>query len=181
MRLFIAFSLNQTFKSTLYQATNPLRSTIKATWVAPQNYHITIQFLGEIASKMVPVIDAKLSEVETLPQPLMCVFQSIAYFPNQNRPKALIVTLLKNPALELLAHTIQKKMTEIDLKPDCPFAPHLTLARFKHDFRIDGMLPGIVLVNQLQNIARFALIQSILSSVGPTYQEIKTYTLEKGS
>jgi 2'-5' RNA ligase len=181
MRLFIAFPLEENFKESLYQFANPLRATMKATWVAPQNYHITIQFLGEVGPAMVTVIDKKLSEIQSNLQPFMCCFNNVSYFPNINRPKTLVVSIQKNPSMELIASIIRQKMKEIDLEQTSPFTPHLTLARFKNNFGIGGMIQGLASINKTQNISRFALIQSLLSSNGPTYQELRTYSIEKGS
>jgi 2'-5' RNA ligase len=181
MRLFIAFPLKDTLKSSLHKIAYPLQNIMKATWVAPQNYHITIQFLGEVDSKMVPVIDKKLTEIQSVFIPFICHFSTISYFPYPNRPKALIVSIIKNPSMELLAQKIQSKMKEIDFIPNSPFIPHMTLARFKNNFGIGPLIPGLVPINKSQEISRFALIQSILSSDGPTYQDLKTYSIEKGS
>lgn len=181
MRLFIALPLEEEWNQSIFQLTNPLRNSLQATWVAPHQYHITLQFLGEVETTMVKVIDQKLSEVcSMIENPVKCCFQSVTYFPDYNRPKALVLSLIKNPILEILSQLVQKKMTEIDLPRKSPFILHVTLARFKQPFRPTGALPVIPFVKMLE-INRFAFIQSTLNSSGPIYTEIKSYSLVKGS
>lgn len=180
MRLFIAFPLEKTFCSSLYQKVLPLQKTLKANWVVPQNYHITIQFLGEVEPNMVNVIDRKLEEIPSQPLSILCKFTSVSYFPNPNRPKALVVSIEKNLSMDLISKKIHDKMKEIDFPITSPFIPHLTLARFKNNFGSGGLIP-VVPVSQFQEISQFALIHSVLSSEGATYQEIKIYSIKKGS
>jgi 2'-5' RNA ligase len=180
MRLFIAFPLQDSFRSSLYQKISFLQKTMKATWVSPQNYHITIQFLGEVEPGMVQVIDNKLREIPSLAFSIVCKFTSVSYFPDPNRPKALIASIEHNISMDLIAKKVHDKMKEIDFPIKSPFIPHLTLARFKNNFGAGGLIP-VIPISQFQEISQFALIHSILSSEGPTYQEIKTYSIKKGS
>lgn len=181
MRLFIALPLEESLNQSIFQITTSLRSSIRATWVAPHHYHLTLQFLGEVDPQLVKLIDQQLSDIPKLEKPITCCFQSITYFPDQNRPKALVLSLLNNPILMMLGQTIHQKMTEINFPPKSPFVPHVTLARFKQYFGPGRSLPGAVSVFKTIQIHRFALIQSTLSSTGPTYSEIKSYSVVKGS
>jgi 2'-5' RNA ligase len=179
MRLFIAFPIDSILKNNISKMTDSLKKEMKATWVQPFNYHITIQFLGEIEPEMVTVIDRNLNDINTGLRSFICQFQSITYFPTMQRPKTLIVALKKNEIMNQIASVIHEKMAQIDLPNKTPFTPHLTIARFKTNYGVGEPFQKTIHVNQIAKISKFELIQSVLRNEGPLYKDLKSYSLEE--
>jgi 2'-5' RNA ligase len=179
MRLFIAFPIDSILKNNISKMTDSLKKERKATWVQPVNYHITIQFLGEINPEMVPVIDRNLIEINKGLTSFLCQFQSVTFFPTIQRPKTLVVSIKKNEVMNQIASVIHGKMAQIDLLNQTPFAPHLTIARFKTNYGVGEPLQKPIHVNQITKISKFELIQSVLRNEGPLYKDLKSYSLEE--
>ena len=180
MRLFIAFPVDSITKGFIFSKTKHLRNIWKGSWVHPDNYHVTIQFLGETDPDMISVIDRNLNQIKNTVNAFQVNFKTVSLFPNVNRPKALVVTTVFNLTMNDIADSIQKKMKEIELIPDSPFTPHLTIARFKIKQDYHDLVTEPINIDLNENISKFSLIESILRKDGAIYKEIKSYTLKEG-
>jgi RNA 2',3'-cyclic 3'-phosphodiesterase len=89
-RIFIGVLLPEATRSAIGPAQQALREQkLAVRWVRPENWHITLHFLGDIDSAAVPGLSVRLAaELAGLAAPaLRC--QSLGAFPNQRRPRVL--------------------------------------------------------------------------------------------
>jgi 2'-5' RNA ligase len=89
-RLFIGVLLPEETRTAIGPAQQALRDQkLAVRWVRPENWHITLHFLGEIDSAAVPGLSARLAaELAGLAAPdLRC--QGLGAFPNLRRPRVL--------------------------------------------------------------------------------------------
>lgn len=130
VRLFIAVSVAS--KSGIVQLQQDLlrrekwdAGDIKA--VDKQSLRFTLLFLGEIGRDQVGKIKAKLAEIKFLPFRL--TFTGVGGFPEPNSASTIWVGVDEKGAADLvkLASTVATKMKEIDLQPDKPFIPRVTI------------------------------------------------------
>lgn len=101
-------------------------------WVGRDQLHVTLVFLGEVATDRVPAIVAAISPAFAL-IPFQIVFGGVGVFPDRGRPRALWLGL--HGGVEPLA-ALQAQVTARCASVGCavdarPFTPHLTLARFR--------------------------------------------------
>lgn len=126
-RLFIGLDIPQTDKDRLAL----LRLAVPgARWVAPENYHITLCFLGTIDQTQ--KMDA-VQALRTLSFPSFSLqLHGVGHFGGR-KARSLWTGLAVSAPLNLLQSKIQREMQQLGLVQESRnFTPHVTLARFNH-------------------------------------------------
>jgi 2'-5' RNA ligase len=148
--------------------------------VAPENFHFTLIFLGEISDVQAARVKEKLAEIKFEPFPVM--YTGAGAFPSNNNARVVWVGVDAEGAkkLQALAGQVIEKMASIGFQPDKPFSPHLTIFRAKNRHvrldaaRYSGRTFGA------DTIDRLHLKKSDLSPSGPTYSNIYTVRAIEG-
>lgn len=152
-------------------------------WVNPENWHITLIFLGETPGSAVALIQQLIEESFSSIQAFSTEMSGIGVFPNTHNPKVLWLGLESlqplMPACARLGELLQSNGFSLDNKP---LKPHLTLARVKntgHRVSFESLLKqyhqsafSTVLIRQI------VLYESILSSGGPIYKPLYVWELK---
>ena len=99
-----------------------------ANWVAYENYHLTLRFLGECDNNLLDDIYLALSQIRT------CCFtlqlQGVNHFKKKGIIKSLWVGTVKKPGLIALKTEIDLILQNINFKNERrAFYPHVTLAK----------------------------------------------------
>lgn len=132
LRLFIAIDVPDDVKAQLAALKTDISG---AVWVKPVAMHLTLKFLGDgIDEARVPAIVAALSAVGGAPFAL--AVRGVGRFPAGGRKPArtLWAGLQVPPALYELAAAVEAALIAPGFAAELrPFAPHLTLARLKHE------------------------------------------------
>ncbi|MEE8187977.1 MAG: RNA 2',3'-cyclic phosphodiesterase [Kiloniellales bacterium] len=176
MRLFVALPLPEALRAQLGAMTAGLPG---ARWVAPENLHVTLRFIGEADSGQARDIDAELAQVRAESFPV--TLAGIDRFGSGARVRTLWAGVEANSALERLYGSIEQALQDAGLPPEGRrFKPHVTLARFKAS-------PGARLSDYLARHApfraepfqaeSFVLYSSFLSQSGAIYTEEAAYPL----
>lgn len=135
IRSFIAIELPTEIKTGLSSLEEKLKSggypLVK--WVAPESIHLTLKFLGNIAtSKISPLVAAMERAAEGI-LPFGVSIRGLGTFPNWQRPQVIWVGL--SDGVEILSNLqkrIDSALSPLGFSPESrPFTPHLTLARVK--------------------------------------------------
>lgn len=132
MRLFVALSISAQVRESLASLLSELRrADCKPRWVNPENLHVTLKFIGHIAPEELPNIFEALRKVAT-PSQIALEFRGMGFFPNDRRPTVVWAGIQASPELAALAERIDQSLAASGIPRETrPFAPHLTLARFK--------------------------------------------------
>ena len=125
-RLFTALEIhaNIAFSLSLLRGGLP-----GARWVEPDNYHITLRFIGDVDDALAREIASLLGQVRRRGFELR--FDGLTSFGGR-RPRAVVAAIPAiSPLLELQAEH-ERIMQRIGLEPEGrKFTPHLTLARLR--------------------------------------------------
>lgn len=125
MRLFVAIDLPDALRRQLARMTGGLPG---ARWVPPENYHLTVRFIGEIPAWQAEEIDHALSGVRAPAFPLSLV--GVGLFAKGGRGTSLWAGVERAAALDHLRAKVEIALQRIGLEPERRrFAPHITLAR----------------------------------------------------
>lgn len=186
MRLFIALLLPADVRRelvSLYQSIPP--SFGRITWVKEENIHLTLKFLGEVAEKKLPVLQKQLARVPASPAfPFDLQLMNVGGFPKLSNPRVIWVGVHPGEKVIQLQKQIDDVLTKVGFPKDERFHPHMTLGRVKvvHDrHALAKILSGLSVKALSFLVHGFSLMQSTLSSHGPVYREISTYTNNRQS
>ncbi|MGQ7792430.1 RNA 2',3'-cyclic phosphodiesterase [Faunimonas sp. B44] len=101
-----------------------------ARWIDPENYHITLRFIGDVDD---PTADEVASELARISRPQFEVALSGLGTFGSRRPHSLWAAVKCTPALKELQAEQERMMQRIGLEPERRrFSPHVTIARLKH-------------------------------------------------
>ena len=173
MRLFIAAELPENLLEALAETSARLRDTVKGRYVAPDSFHLTLAFLGEVEANRIDAaaraIDVACQEYEAF---------EVALGPLGSFGKRSSATLWQGlseqGALSELASSVRNELSTRNFTFDGKaFKAHVTLMR-KADLA-HGELP--MPVTGHGTIEYVTLFRSDLSGARPVYEPLHTVTL----
>lgn len=107
----------------------------RARWIDPDNYHITLRFIGDVENRIAAEIADQLRQIQR-PDFELSV-QGLGTFGNRN-PHAVWAGVASSPALVELHDEHERVMRRIGLEPERrKFTPHVTLARLRNAARAE--------------------------------------------
>lgn len=134
MRVFIAIELPAEIKAALAALQTELRQTrADVSWTKPDNFHLTLKFLGEIEAHRLPAITNACVEAAAGVSAFSLRLQKTGVFPNLKQPKVLWAGLAsENDTLSRLQQRVEASLHALGFaKESRTFHPHLTLGRVK--------------------------------------------------
>ena len=100
-----------------------------ARWIDPENYHLTLRFIGDVDDQTAREVASLLGRVRR--EPFELRFDALSSFGGR-RPRAVIATLAQTPALMELQAEHERLMQRVGLEPEGrKYTPHVTLARLR--------------------------------------------------
>ncbi len=133
LRSFGAVEIPAGIQGALAQATAPLQKALPKPlirWVAPQNVHLTLKFLGDVEpADLARLVEALKTELITQETFALSV-GGLGAFPSPQRARVVWIGLAAPPALMILAHNIEAVASGLGYPAEArPFSPHLTIGR----------------------------------------------------
>ena len=124
-RLFTALEI----PSEIVQSMARLRGGLSgARWVEPENYHLTLRFIGDVDDALAEEIADLLSKVARPAFDLR--IDGLDSF-GGNRPRAVVAAVSAVAELVELQAEHERIMQRVGLEPDRKYKPHVTLARLR--------------------------------------------------
>jgi 2'-5' RNA ligase len=181
MRLFVALDLPWWLRERLAMLSGS--GIPGARWVPPENYHLTLRFIGETPAHRAEDIDLALAGLRgrgfSLTLAGLGVFTKSG--PKGGRNTALWVGVERNPQLDHLQGKIETALQRAGLEPERRrFTPHVTLARL--DAAPEAKLAAFVQAHNLFRsepvpIGHFTLFSSQLGKEQSVYTAEVEYPL----
>ena len=150
-----------------------------ARWIDPENYHVTLRFIGDIDGIAANEIASMLFRVNR--KPFEVALQGLSSFGGK-KPRAVVASVVPSrPLIELQAE-LERLMQRIGLDPEGrKFTPHVTLARLRHPEveKVTQWLAYHALYTSTEfTVGAFGLYSSKLTSDGSVYRVEQDYPLE---
>lgn len=180
VRVFIAVPLDPKLRDAaagLRHHLNVSSDTIR--WVPPDNLHLTLKFLGEIAERRLAKVAEVAREVARRTAPFTISLTGAGAFPSARRPQVVWVGVREGAeALVVLARDLDGSLHRLKFPRERrPFRPHLTVARARHAQPLPdlsgplGDLEGLAVGTQA--VSTVVVMESRLHPSGATYRPIE--------
>jgi 2'-5' RNA ligase len=138
IRSFIAVNIGLTVLRTVAEEQSGLRRKVgergvDVRWIAPQNLHVTLSFLGQVTEPMVAAIQDGLEPVVRTIAPFEVTAAGLGVFPDEHHPRVVWVGLRnEGGALGRLHDGISEVLARMGFNLDeKPFRSHVTIGRVK--------------------------------------------------
>jgi 2'-5' RNA ligase len=176
MRLFVALDLPHPIRQRLSDLAVGVPG---ARWVPPENYHITLRFIGETPRHTAEELDLSLAAVRGRVFDL--ILSGVGTLEKAGRVNALWAGVERNAALDHLKGKIETALQRAGLPPERRrFVPHVTLARL--DSGAEPRLAAWVQAHNLfrsdsMSVTHFTLFSSRLGKEQSVYTPEVEYAL----
>ena len=149
-----------------------------ARWIDPENYHLTLRFIGDVDDVTAHEIASMLGRVRRSTFELR--MEGLTSFGGR-KPRAVVATVAPEPALLEVQAEQERLMQRIGLEPEGrKYTPHVTLARLRYssNSQVAEYLAarGLFRTPAFQ-VSRFVLFSSRASVGGGPYVVEASYPL----
>ncbi len=187
-RIFVSIKPTTTVLNYVKDAMHSLQMDFKngVRWIRPETVHVTVQFIGEVSETSLGDVIAKIGSVTPNVSPFTLLLKSPEVAPTLKRPRLIWIPLIgQTEEIQQLFLEVRSAVRNCGIGlDDKRVLPHITLGRISqpqyfNDHRAvqkkleQYAMPAII---QLK-VSEIAVVQSILGPSGPTYIDLKQYSL----
>lgn len=174
-RLFAGLEVPEEIAETLAMLRGGLPG---ARWIEPEDYHVTLRFIGDIDRASAEEIASMLVRINR--KPFEVTVQGLASFGGK-KPRAVVASVQPTRPLLELQGELERLMQRLGLGPDArKFTPHITLARLR-DVSAQDVADYLSLrgyyPTKVFTASRFVLFSSRASTGGGPYVVEDSYAL----
>lgn len=178
VRTFIAVEIDEGVRSRATKLIRQLRQTgADVTWVAPENMHLTIKFLGEVdytdVYHVCKAVERCVAEVE----PFSIEIRGVGAFPSLERPRVIWLGVdFGAQEMAMLNEKVENALSAIGFpREGRKFHAHLTLGRVKKGGRAVEHLVSMLREHQDDEfgpttVEQLVIFSSELLPTGPVYE-----------
>ncbi len=188
IRSFIAIELPNRLRLELGQLEAQLKSSQQpwVKWVNPDSIHLTLKFLGNIASDRTGEITRAMEEAAQGIPPFHLEVKDLGVFPNLKRVQVVWVGISGEvDKLGEFQQRLESNLACLGFAPESrPFTPHLTLARLRNQASLDErqrfgqLIAGSRFEAGAIEVDAINLMRSQLTREGAIYSRISSVRLK---
>jgi 2'-5' RNA ligase len=149
-----------------------------ARWIDPENYHVTLRFIGDVDDVVAHEVASMLGRVRR--QPFELRVEDLKSFGGR-KPRAVVATIGPSQAVMELQAEHERLMQRVGLEPEGrKYIPHVTLARLRESSSrqvADYLAVRAPFRSPLFQVGRFVLFSSRASVGGGPYVVEAAYPL----
>ncbi len=189
IRSFVAIELPDVLKFKLGELQVRLKSSgdFRVKWVNPQAIHLTLKFLGDVASNRLELVTEALEEAGRGVPPFRLQVGGLGVFPNPNRVQVAWVGMSGQiDELTRLQKSVDLNLAKLGFSPESrPFVAHLTLARVREQMsqaerqRFSELITSTSFEAGEIEVHALSLIRSQLAPQGAVYTRISSVILKQ--
>jgi 2'-5' RNA ligase len=179
-RLFVAVDLDEPTRDAIAKISSSVRDAVahgssrpRVTWVPPDRFHLTIEFLGDVDPAAEQRVRSALEQPIPV-APFTLQFDGLGLFPPARSPRVLWLGIAEGVAGLRRVHAELRRRLGDQAKPEEEFNPHLTLARIRD--RVPRQQWSRTTAMRARAgpcpIDRVTLYESRLSPKGPAYARV---------
>jgi 2'-5' RNA ligase len=183
VRSFIAIDLPASVRAELTSLEDKLKARRHpfVKWVDPENMHLTLKFLGDVASDSIPQIVEAMSRAAKSYSTIKLEVAGTGAFPNWQRPQVVWVGVGGElDRLNSLQKGLESALSPMGFPTESrTFSAHLTLGRLRDRVTPDDRRRFAEFAQKVELTASLSfevngirLIRSQLTPAGPIYTEL---------
>lgn len=186
MRLFLAVNPGDQWRRELATRIDPVRARLDSCgalrWSRPDNWHLTLQFLGDWPEDRIQPLKWALEQAE-VGGSFILKPGSLGAFPELARPRVLFLHLASDGNAENLARAVRQTVARTwpaGPQDTRPFRAHLTLARVhgrlkepEQEVLAELDLAGLPEIQ----VPEFRLVTSVLRPEGAEHRNLALFSL----
>ena len=143
-----------------------------ARWIDPENYHITLSFIGDVDNQTANEVSAELDRLSQLEAFTIRLIHLGTF--GGDKPRALYAGVENNEALQRLQAAQERVLQRAGLEPEGrKFVPHVSLARLRGSRSIEvagsSPMPGGSSRWSSGRPVRAVFVARIRSAAGPIW------------
>lgn len=180
-RLFIAVPIQESVRNQIAKGVFEIEASKKmpVRWTPVQNLHLTLQFLGDVEEKRIPLLKQLLDQIKRPERQEELVFNGIGTFSNRNFLRIIWLGINTNAYLQIIQRSLTISLDEQGFETDHKkYKPHLTLGRVR-----DNTLVSNEILDSFETawsrlqirssvLDRVTLFESRLYPGGPVYSAV---------
>jgi len=186
IRTFLALDLDEAIADRLLKVQDGFAGLDACiNWVARENLHLTLSFLGDVPDNLLPEVCKIAAAVAAEIEPFEFEIRRIAVVPPVSQPRMIWADVIESTGrLGALYENIRANMLTLGLRQDDrKFLPHITLARIKFARDVAGIYQTAAGVKDAsfgtQSAEELVAYASQLTPQGPIYTKVATARLGK--
>ncbi|MFI5307601.1 MAG: RNA 2',3'-cyclic phosphodiesterase [Polyangiales bacterium] len=182
-RLFTAIALDEATRQAIELAlASTRREAAKLPtfrFLAAENWHFTLQFLGAVEDETVPAVDAACAAAASRHAAFDLELSGLGAFNSVRKARVLWIGVSRGgDEMRALYETLLVGTARLGLAPEeRDYSPHLTFARLKRPANVEGLLAQVQLPALRMQVTELTLFRSHLSQRGSRYEVIGRYAL----
>lgn len=181
IRSFIAIHLDEPVRNAVAAEVEQLKPLARSVaWVAPQNLHLTLKFLGELQSDALEAVEEGLAEAVSGVEPFTVGFHGLGAFPGLARPRVIWVGVARGAhECQALQACVEAALAQRGFPKEArAYTPHLTIGRVREPRGLTALQQAITRDGQKgfgsQGVNSVSLMRSELHPAGARYTELYT-------
>ncbi len=180
MRVFLALPLPPEIQSECDSLNKVLAEKVKRVkWVKKGNFHITLQFFGEIEAENLPNLEQRIASSLNGFTAIETFMERVGYFFTGSVPRVIWAGVRdEGEALSVIMAAVNQEFNSPRKLPQGKTIPHVTLGRFREGSAANRTYPKDIVFNTNRFLIKEAVMfRSILNPEGPAYLVLKKFPL----
>jgi len=182
MRTFFCLPIDAGLRGTVTTLSEALRRRLgpgAGSWVRPENFHVTVQFLGEIDPMLTVDLERLARGVAGRIEPFDLVVDRVGAFPSLDRPRVVWAGGEAPEAFVDLLRTLGRELAPLGFEEERRTSvTHITFVRLQgRPVRLEEAVAGLRLPMHVLRAEKLILMESQLRSGGAEYAPLFTVPL----
>ena len=181
IRSFLAIELSESLKREALSFVETIQNQYPAfRFLPPQNWHLTLHFLGHITPEEVKILQLALPKTVAEIKPFSVSLEGLGAFPKEHPHILWLGVAGDTSALLALKKRCDQALEKLDFQIETrPYQPHITIARLKGQAPRSFLKPEKTFKSKnFDIIYNLTFFQSILSPKGLLYTPLSVFPFQ---
>jgi RNA 2',3'-cyclic 3'-phosphodiesterase len=183
-RLFVGLGLDEALRQRIARCLPPRDAPGAARvpglrWLSPNNWHLTLQFLGRVEDEAVAGVLAACAQAARAVEPFAIELGGVGAFGSPRRARVVWIGVQSgHPQVAALAEALFAASEPLGFaREQREFRSHLTVARLKTPSDVAALLATLHVPETAMRVEELTLFCSHLSSRGAEYEPLARFRL----